>query len=423
VTSESDPDGDGRPRTALELLRGNRAVLSFFVAKTASSTGVWIHNITSAILVYQVSRSAFLVGMVSVVQFSPQLIIAPLAGVRADRGNRIRQVILGRILAIIGSGGVLLALLRAGERPPSASLIILMSAFVGIGFGVSNPAMHAYVPTLVDRRDIRALVAIDAAPVTIARTAGPALAGALLLVSGPSAAYAAAVIGHVGLIIVFLWLSRIHSDVVRANRPASSALSGFTYLLTDRPAMLLLVGVIGVGVGVDPVITLAPPIADALGGGASLVATLTTTFGVGTLTSPFVLGLLRRRFDDGPISVGGLMLLALALVGFAVSPSATGAIAALYFGGIGMMLGITSYTSLLQGRLQDDMRGRIMGIWQVCFVGSRPLAAAMNGWVADAASPATALYLTATLLVIIAVLTRPSRTSEPPPLRREEQTS
>jgi MFS family permease len=420
VTSDPEHHGDGPPKTALELLSRNRAVLAFFLAKTASSTGVWIHNIASAILVYQVSRSTFLVGMVSVVQFSPQVIISPLAGVWADRGNRIRQVVFGRVLAIIGSGVVLITLVQAGEQPPRAELIILMSAFVGVGFGISNPALHAYAPTLVHRRDIRAFVAIDAAAVTIARTAGPALAGALLLLSGPPSAYAAAVIGHLVVIIAFLWLSRVHPEVVRPQRANSSVFSGFEYLLTDRVALLLLVGVVGVGVGVDPVVTLSPAIADILGGGVSLVATLTTTFGLGTVTSPFLLGLLRRRFDDGFISVVGLLLLAVSLMGFAVSPSATGAIAALYLGGIGTMLGITSYTSLLQVRLEDDMRGRVMGIWQVCFVGSRPLAAAFNGWVADAASPATALYLTATLLVVIAVLTRPSQTAQPPPLREEQ---
>lgn len=416
MTAAGSQAEDGPPRTALQLLRSDRPVLAFFLGKVASSVGVWIHNISSAILVFEISRSAFLVGMVSVVQFTPQLIVAPLAGAFADRGNRAAQVIAGRLLAATGSGVVMIVLLTHGLEGLSAGIVIAMSGIVGIGFSISNPAMHAFAPSLVRRVEVRALVAIDTAPVTIARSAGPAIAGALLLLVGPASAYATAAAGQLLLISVFLWLGSSRRQAPRQPPKDRSIFGGITYLRQDRVALLLLVGVVGVGVGVDPVITLTPAIAALLDGGPSLVAALTSAFGVGTASSPLVLGMLRRRLDDAVIAMTGLATLTIALAVLAVSSSVVLAVASLYVGGIGMMLGITAYTAQLQGRLDDDMRGRIMGLWQVCFVGSRPMAAAFNGWIADTVSTTAALLITSALLTGIVWMTRPAKTVVPPPV-------
>ena len=116
----------------------------FFWGKVVSSSGIWIHNIVAAIVAFELTGSALVVGLVSAVQFAPQLVFAPLSGKMADRGNAARQIVLGRLLTGLGSGGLAAWIWLAGgiDGLPGVLPVLASSLVVGLGFVVGGPAMQ-----------------------------------------------------------------------------------------------------------------------------------------------------------------------------------------------------------------------------------------------------------------------------------------
>ena len=386
----------------------------FFVGKLLSTAGIWIHNIVAAILAYELSGSAFVVGLVSVAQFGPQLLFAPLSGAMADRGDRRRQLILGRLIAALGSGGLGVTLLVLGvEGMPGAWPVVLAALVVGIGFVVGGPAMNALIPSLVRPNELANAVALNSIPFTLARAGGPAIGALIATTTGPALAFGVAAVTNLIFAAILVPLG-IQAYAARhdGDRRVRAA---FVYLREDRGIALLLIGVGVIGIGADPVITLTPSLSAGFGEGSTLGGVFASAFGVGAGLAIVVLGRLRVWLGVPRLSVVGLGLLATGLAGAGISPTPTLAIVSFAIGGAGMTCALTSLSTQLQARLPDALRGRVMALWSVSFLGSRPLAAAGNGALADATSANVTMVLVALIVVAGAVACRPARLERRPP--------
>jgi MFS family permease len=375
----------------------------FTAGLLGSAMGMWIQNIVAAVVVFELTGSAFMVGAVSMAQFVPQVALAPLAGALADRGNR-------RLLAAAGyfAGGLPIAALAtwvgvAGlDGLPGAWPIIAAMGVSGIGFAVSMPAGQALVPALVRPAELSGAVALNVLPFTIARAAGPGLGALLLALAGPGAGFGAAAAGHGVFVAVLLWLRPRAQP--RATGGDRSIRAGLRHLRTDPVVALLLLTIMVVGLGLDPVLTLTPPLAAQLGGGEELVGAMASAFGVGAAVTVVLLARIRRRLGlrrSGPVGLAGM---AAGMAGLAVAPRPAWALAALAVGGMGMIVAMTALTTQLQQRLPEELRGRVMALWSVCYVGSRPVAAAVNGALADLTSVQVPLVLTTVMLLVTAGL-------------------
>jgi MFS family permease len=394
------------PRGSFRLLL-DPAFGPFFVGKLLSTAGIWVHNIVAAILAYELSGSAFVVGMVSVAQFGPQLLFAPLSGALADRGDRRRQVILGRLIAAAGSGSLAIAIGVLGvDGLPGAWVVVLAALIVGIGFVVGGPAMNALIPSLVRPNELASAVALNSIPFTVARAGGPAVGALIATTTGPASAFALAAATNVVFALLLVPL-RIETHA-RANGADRRVRAGLAYLREDRAIWLLLIGVAAIGVGADPVITLTPSLSAGFDAGATLVGVFASSFGVGAGLAFTVLGTLRRRLGLSRVATLGLGLLATGLLATAASPAPVFAVVSLGVGGAGMTLSLTSLSTQLQERLPDELRGRVMALWSVAFLGSRPIAAGLNGAVADATSPSLAFGVVGVIVAIAAWWCRPS---------------
>lgn len=382
---------------------------AFFFGRLLSTTGMWVHNIAAAVVVYELTASALLVGAVSVAQFVPQLVLGPLGGARADRGDRSRQLITGRVIASGGSGGLFAWILVMGLEGVAGTVAVIVAAFVvGVGFALGGPAMQAVIPSLARPSELAAIVALNSVPVTLARAGGPALGVGLITFGGPAWAFGFATACQV-VFACILVLLRIQ-DPARDQSKDSRIRAGVNQLRTDPAIAALLLGTAMVGIGTDPAITLAPSIAQNLGGGTSLVGTIASAFGVGAAAAFPILAWFRRRLGSPRLATVGLFLLAAGLAALAISPTPTFALASIGVAGTGMTFSLTSFTTLIQQRSPEDLRGRIMALWSVAFLGSRPLAAAVNGTVADLGSTTLALFLAVAALLVGAWFSRPSRT-------------
>jgi MFS family permease len=404
-----------RPRNSFALVV-DRDFGPFFAGKLLANCGIWVQNIASASLIYQLTGSVFFVGMVSFAQFTPQLVFAPLSGAMADRGNPRRQLVLGRAFCFVGAAvlaGWVWAAEDLGAVPPW--LVMASALVVGVGFTIGGPAMQALLPFLVREGEVGRAVALDNLTFSVGRAVGPAVGGVLAAVVGFDAAFGVAAVGHLVFLAAVSTL-RV-SGVSRTEGATFSVRDGLRYLRTDPVVALLILGVAAVGVGADPAITLAPALADSLGGGPELVGLFASAFGVGAFVGFFVQVVLHRFLDHPVLAPLGLLLLAGSCVALPFTTGVVAAVVAFGVGGGGLTLALTAFTTLLYDRVPREYIGRIMALWLVGFVGSRPLAAALSGSLADLASVEAALGTTAVFVLVVAWFCRPSRLGRPVPGR------
>ncbi|SNT48731.1 Predicted arabinose efflux permease, MFS family [Rhodococcoides kyotonense] len=384
-----------------------------FFGKLLTTTGQWILNVSNAIVTYSLTGDAFLVGLVSVAQFTPQLLLAPLSGRLADQGNPVRQIIAGRVITALGGFGTALSIWAVGgaENLPGAWVLIVTAFVVGLGTVLGGPAMQSIVPTLVRPNEIGAAVTLNSTPMTIARAVGPAAAAAIIVGAGPGAAFVTGAVTNLVLAGILL-IVRIPARPRRVGTDFSIR-AGLAYVVRDRPIRLLMVCTAAAALAAEPALTLAPALADQLQASPGYVGLIASSFGIGCGVGIALTGLLRRAVGSAVIATSGLLATAAALTAAAFATSQVLTLVVFGVCGAGMTCAFTSASVMIQQRVLPELRGRVMATWSMAFLGTRPISAALNGSVAEIVSVRAALIVTAGLIVAAAIASRPAATDPP----------
>lgn len=400
-------------------LMADRRFGPYFWGNVIANAGFWGTGVAAVVVTYQMTRSAQLVGLVTVLQFAGPLLLAPVGGTLADRFDRRTLLMLTQTLSALFllSLSVVLAAGVGGEDNPVP--IFVTCTLLGISLAVADPARHALVPTLVPRVDIPTAVSLNTVTFNVGRAVGPAVIGLLLTVSSPAATFAAAAAGPLVLVACMAFVPRGQAR----SGPRGAALGGVTYLRQHPRLIALLAGVTATGFASDPVITLVPLLVPDLlasvdrGLGiteeALAVGLMASAFGVGAVSMVVPLQLIHRRLGLRSSGIAGLAILAATMLALSLAPSVVAGMAIVLVAGAGYLLALTAFTSALQVAIPDELRGRIMAIWGMCFLGSRPLAAQVDATVAHLGSARLALgvavVVAAGAAVLIAVVLRPDR--------------
>jgi MFS family permease len=382
---------------------------ALFWGKMFAVVAVWTHGIVAAIVMYDATRSALMVGLVGVVQFGPQLILSPTSGKWADTGNPARQILLGRALCVIGSG---LAAVWFFVDPDLSGVhaaipVLVGSMLVGFGFVVGGPAMQSIVPNLIREGELSTAMALNSMPMTIGRIAGPASGAYLAAHLGSAFGFAASAGLHL-IFAIFLIVVRFPAPPRRVSGADYRVRAAVKYVWRDRPLLLALVGVATVGIASDPSITLAPSMADQLGGGSRMVGMLSASFGIGAAVGMAVLAAIGSQLAAEKVSATGLAGLAAGCGVLAFSTVPAIALAGFGLAGLGFGAAMTGLATVVQERAPEELRGRIMALWLVGFLGSRPIAAAVLGGTADLAGVQAAFAVATALCLVVTMLCRPS---------------
>ena len=391
------------PRGTVQLLL-DPAFGGFFWGKLLATGGVWVFNIVSAVVVWNLSRSTVAVGAVSIALFAPQLVLAPASGAMADRHGMVGQLLAGRLLVAVPAAALAVTIGIGGvEGLPGAWLVILLAGVVGTGFAVGGPALMAVIPDLVPAPELPAAVALNSLPPTLGRAVGPALGAMLLVVGGPAWAFAFTCAANVVFAVVLVRLPLQPGPSVD-SRGSLAILAGLRQAVREPGVLRLLLGVLAVGIGADPVVTLTPALSAAYGSGDALVGLLATAFGVGSLGGYVAMGRVRRRVGDaGLVRLGvGLLAMGMALTG--VVPVTAGGTIGLAVAGVGFTWALTGTTTRIYAQVPVALRGRVMALWMIAFVGSRPAAAAVGGAIADARSVGAAFLAVAVIIGVIGLV-------------------
>ncbi len=357
----------------------------YLAANFTSNLGNWFQNLAAGIVVFQLTGSNTLVGLVSVLQFLATLILSPWSGSLADRFDRRRLLLGAQVISAAGAVGIAIWVGLAGvDGLPGVWPLLAASGVIGLGYAIGISSMNALIPALVEEPDLEGAIALNSASFTLARAIGPAVAGLVVAAAGAAWAFGINAITFLPLIAVLAVIRPRHIELTEGDR---SVRAGFAYIRQRKSMLWLVLATLTIGWSADPVNTLSPAYAEMFGQNETFVGLQVAAFGAGAAVMSAGVGRVRSRLSLEATTKLGIAVLGAGLVGFAIAPNAGFVLAALFLAGVGFLLGVTTTNSNLQRRLTESMRGRVMALWSMAFLGSRPIAALIDGAVADLVSP------------------------------------
>lgn len=364
----------------------------FFSGQSVSLIGTWITRTATAWLVYRLTGSALLLGVVGFAGQIPTLVLAPFAGVLVDRWNRHRILVVTQVLSLLQSLALgVLAL--AGVI--TVAEVIALQLVQGVINAFDMPARQAFVVKMVDdRNDLSNAIALNSMMVNGSRVIGPSIGGLLIAGFGEGWCFMVDAVSYLA-VIVSLMAMRIDRDApARLDTHMLEELrDGFRYVsrfLPVRTALLLLALVSMMGM---PYTVLMPAVArEILYGGPHTYGFLLTATGVGAMVGAFylasrttVLGL-ERAIAAAACTFGA------GLIAFALSRAMWFSLLVLPIAGAGMMVTMASTNTFLQTIVEERLRGRVMAFYTMAFLGTAPIGSLLAGMMADRVGvPATIL--------------------------------
>jgi MFS family permease len=364
--------------TTLRALR-HRNFQLFFSGQLVSLTGTWMQSVAQAWLVYSITKSALLLGTVGFASQIPVFLFAPIGGIVADRVNRQRLVIATQISAMI-LAGILAWLTLSGHLRVHVWPIFLLAALLGVVNAFDIPGRQAFLVDMVGKEDLMNAIALNSSMFNGARVIGPAMAGILVARIGEGWCFAANAISYIA-VIVGLLLMKVHcAPRISKHSPVEDIVEGFRWVNQTRVirALLLLIGLVSL-VGM-PYTVLMPVFADTiLHGGARGLGILMGATGVGAL-----FGALTLASKTGVKGLGRWVTITCAgfgisLILFSFSTSFWLSVVLLMPAGYSMMLQMACSNTLIQTMVPDALRGRVMALYSMMFMGMAPFGAFFGG--------------------------------------------
>ena len=369
------------PTHPLRALR-HRNFRLFFAGQLISLCGTWMQQVAQSWLIYRLTHSAMLLGFVGFAGQIPSFIIGPLGGYVADRFDRRRTIIVTQTLSMI-LAFILAALTLTNEIREWH--IFVLAALLGVVNAFDVPVRQSFLVHMVDREDLMNAIALNSSMFNGARVVGPAIAGLLVAAIGEGWCFFVNAVSYIAVIIGLVMMTTPRFVPEPSTRsPLETIIEGFRYVAHTAPirALLLLIGLASFA-GM-PYTVLMPLFADQiLHHGARGLGILMGASGVGALIGSLMLATRSTVRGLGKWVAGAALLFAFAAVGFAFSTNFTLSCIFLVFVGIGMMVQASSSNTLIQSMVPDVLRGRVMAVYTMMFVGFGPIGALLAGSLAQ----------------------------------------
>ncbi len=376
----------------------------FFGGQSISLVGTWIQRIATPWLVYHLTGSALLLGVVGFAGQIPTFLLSPFAGVLTDRWNRYRILIVTQILAMM-QALVLAFLFFMGIL--EVWHIIVLSVLLGCINAMDIPARQSFVIDMVGKKeDLGNAIALNSSMVNGARLLGPSIAGILIASAGEGTCF---LINGLSYLIVIATLLKMKVEPRKTNNKNKNVLKelkeGISYTFGFPPikSVILLLGLVSI-MGM-PYAVLMPVFAkEILHGGSHTFGFLMAASGLGALTGAIylaskksVLGLEKII----PLSAG---VFGIGLIAFSLSRFFPLSLVLMVITGLGMMLQLASSNTILQTIVDDDKRGRVMSFYTMAFIGTAPFGSLMAGALANVMGAPNTLMIGGVLCIIGALI-------------------
>ena len=370
-------------------VRHSRNFRLFFFGQAVSVTGTWVQYVASSWLVLQMTKSGVALGVVTALSFAPILLIGAWAGVLADRHDKRRILLFTQ-----GSFAVLALLLVALVATGVVDLwmVYVLSFLQGVVTAVDNPARQSFFAEMVGQEHLTNAVSLNSAVMTGTRIVGPALAALLIASVGIAACFLVNGVSYVAVIGGLLAMRPADLHRTAAPRDGGGLRSGLRYVWGTRALRLPLIVAAVLFTFSFNFAVLLPLLAErTFGGGAGTLGLLLSLMGVGSL-----IGALAMARGTEPserrlvVSAAVFGVLTIAVAFAPTLPLTLGVMTML--GLVSIVFMITANTTL-QLTSRPDMRGRVMALYSVVFLGGTPIGAPIAGWTAERFGPRLGLAL------------------------------
>jgi MFS family permease len=355
----------------------------FFAGQSISLIGTWITRVATSWLVFRLTGSAFLLGVVGFWGQIPTLVLAPFAGVLVDRSNRHRILIWTQALSALQSAALAILALT---NTITVEWIILLQIAQGVINAVDTPARQSFVVQMVDDpADLPNAIALNSTMVNASRIIGPSIGGLIIAAVGEGWCFAIDAVSYIAVIGSLLAMSvtaaerrTVKGNVLEELRAGYNYVAGFAPV---RTSLLLLALVATMGM---PYTVLMPLIATkVLHGGPHTLGFLMTASGFGAVAGALYLASRRSVLGLGRVMVYATLSFGTGLVLFSFARSLWEALLLLPFVGGGMMVQMAATNTILQTVTADHLRGRVMAFYTMAFLGTAPIGSLIAGIAAE----------------------------------------
>ncbi len=363
---------------AVRALRSRNYRL-FFGGQSISLIGTWMTRVATSWLVYRLTDSAILLGLVGFAGQVPAFFLGPIAGVWVDRWDRHRTLVVTQILSMLQSFA-LAALALA--KIITVWEVLLLAFAQGLINAFDMPARQAFVVQMVENReDLGNAIALNSSMVNAARLVGPAIAGVLIAGVGEGYCFLVDGISYIAVIVSLLLMHITARQARKASRRVLSELhEGWRYVTESAPIRSILLNLALVSLFGVPYTVLMPIFASGiLGGGAHTLGFLMSATGVGALLGAVTLAMRRSVLGLGRRIVYMTAMFGAALIAFSFSRMLWLSLLLLPFAGFGMMQQMASSNTILQTIVDDEKRGRVMAFYSMAFQGMAPFGSLVAG--------------------------------------------
>jgi len=399
MTSFIRPSAIGNRQFGLIRSFGHRNYRLFFMGQGISLIGTWMQNLALSWLVYRLTGSKLLLGVVG---FSAQILTfmaAPFAGVLADRVNKRALLVITQSVALVQALILaILVLVKHADGTPVIHVwhIIALSALLGLVNGFDMPTRQAFVVEMLeDRADLPNAIALNSFMFNGARLIGPSLAGIVIKLAGEGICFLLNAVSFLAVIAALLAMRvQPKSAEAASRRVLHSFKEGAQYVAGHKPILSLLLLLATLSLVGMPYGVLMPVFAkDILHGDSFTQGCLTSAVAVGAIIAAIFLASRRSAHGLGQILTAAVALFGAAILGFSRSTHLWLSLGLLVFTGFATMTLMASCNTLIQTLVDDDKRGRVMSFYTISFVGLGPFGSLLVGALAARLGAPTAVLV------------------------------
>src|SRR5581483_9819645 len=399
VNSMQEPDA-ARPRPAPSRALGalrHRNYRLFLTGQIVSTVGTWMQSVAMPWLALQLTHSAFHVGLVLAVQFTPVLLASPLGGVVADRFRK-RDILLMTQTAFMVPSFALFVLSASGHAQYWEVLLAALASGTINVFDV--PCRQAFVIEMVGKQDLMNAIALNSSVFNAAAVIGPSVAGLIIGAVGVPICFLANSVSYLAAIAALLLMRDLPTIVRQTHQPPmfERLAGGASYARREPVVGLMLVAVAVFSLFAMNRLTLIPLFADqVLHVGASGFGFLMASMGAGALLGALTLAFYPRLGDDPQRQLLVALVWVVALLTFSISRSFPLSIAALLVGGYCQISFVATANNRIQTMTPDDLRGRVMALYAQALIGVGPFGSMQAGILAALLGAPWAMAIGATV--------------------------
>ncbi len=355
----------------------------YFAGQSVSLIGTWMQNVALSWLVYRLTGSVFLLGLVGFMSQIPMFILAPITGVLTDRFDRLRIMTLAQICFMLQALAMTLLVLF---NLIAVWHIIALSLVFGIISAFDAPARQSLVIDLIDKReDLGNAIALNSAVFNGARLVGPAIAGITIAIVGEGICFLLNTLSFIAVISALLKIKvPVRKMVIENIKLKKVFTDGLSYTFRTIPIRMLLIQLALLSLVALPFIVLLPAYAkEILHGSADTLGYLMSSLGAGALTGAIYMASRKSVIGLGRIISLCSSLLGLMIVLAALSQKTIFSLILFYFGGLSMILTIAAINTMIQTIADEDKRGRVMSFYAMALMGTTPIGNLMAGTIAS----------------------------------------